>query len=91
MRTLLEGTGFEVEMIESEHRPTELSVEDGEGEGGVKAWIEMFGQRFLELVPEEERGKVAGEARDLLEGVARREDGRWVVGYVRLRWVAVKK
>ncbi|KAK6517465.1 hypothetical protein TWF281_004120 [Arthrobotrys megalospora] len=91
MKGLLEDVGFEVEMIESEYRPTELSVEDGNGEGGVKAWIEMFGQRFLELVREEERGVVAGEARDLLEGAARREDGRWVVGYVRLRWVAVKK
>ncbi|KAF3109155.1 hypothetical protein TWF102_009930 [Orbilia oligospora] len=92
MRELLEETGFEVEMIESEYRPTELSFEDGDGEGGVKAWIQMFGQRFLELVEDEaERAVVAGEARDLLEGVARREDGRWVVGYVRLRWVAVKK
>ncbi|KAK6499360.1 hypothetical protein TWF506_003988 [Arthrobotrys conoides] len=91
MKGLLEEAGFVVEMIESEYRPTELSLEDGEGEGGVKAWIEMFGQRFLELVGEGERGAVAGEARDLLEGVARREDGRWVVGYVRLRWVAVKK
>ncbi|KAF3932467.1 hypothetical protein ABW19_dt0203956 [Dactylella cylindrospora] len=93
MREMLEEVGFEVEMIESEHRPTELSEEGGDGEGGVKAWIEMFGQRFLELVgeDEEERRKVAGEARDLLEGVARREDGRWVIGYVRLRWVAVKK
>ncbi|KAK6510165.1 hypothetical protein TWF481_004879 [Arthrobotrys musiformis] len=90
MRGLLEQSGFEVEMIESEYRPTELSVEE-DGEGGVKAWIEMFGQRFLELVEESERGKVAAEARDLLEAVARREDGRWVVGYVRLRWVAIKK
>ncbi|KAK6338430.1 hypothetical protein TWF730_002492 [Orbilia blumenaviensis] len=92
MTELLTKTGFEIEMIESEYRPTELSVEDGDGEGGVKAWIEMFGQRFLELVEDvEERKVVAGVARDLLEGAARREDGRWVVGYVRLRWVAVKK
>ncbi|KAK6351907.1 hypothetical protein TWF718_005051 [Orbilia javanica] len=91
MSELLQEAGFEIEMIESEYRPTELSVEDGDMEGGVKAWIQMFGQRFLDLVPEDQRGDVAAEARDLLEGVARREDGRWVVGYVRLRWVAVKK
>ncbi|KAF3934614.1 hypothetical protein ABW20_dc0101921 [Dactylellina cionopaga] len=91
MKGLLEEAGFAVEMIEMEYRPTELSVEDGEGEGGVKAWIEMFGQRFLELIGEEERKKVAEVARDLLEGVARREDGRWIAGYVRLRWVAVRK
>ncbi|KAF3904254.1 hypothetical protein AA313_de0201976 [Arthrobotrys entomopaga] len=93
MRGLLEEVGFEVEVMEVEYRPTELSLEDEGGEGGVKAWIEMFGQRFLELVGEdvEERRRVAGVARGLLEGIGRREDGRWIAGYVRLRWVAVKK
>ncbi|EPS39460.1 hypothetical protein H072_6774 [Dactylellina haptotyla CBS 200.50] len=91
MKSMLEESGFDVEMIELEARPTELSLEDEKGEGGVKAWMEMFGQRFLELVDEPEREAVVKLARNLLEGVSRREDGRWIAGYVRLRWVATKR
>ncbi|EWC48060.1 hypothetical protein DRE_02639 [Drechslerella stenobrocha 248] len=86
MRGLLEEAGFEVEMMEVEWRPTEL-----DGERGVVGWMEMFGQRFLELVEEGKRAEVSRTAEGLLQAAARREDGKWVLGYVRLRWVAVKK
>ncbi|KAK6359969.1 hypothetical protein TWF696_001092 [Orbilia brochopaga] len=85
MRRRLEGVGFDVQLIETERRPTEL------GEGGVVGWMEVFGQRLLELVEEGRRREVVEAAARALEGAARREDGRWVIGYVRLRWVAVKR
>jgi trans-aconitate methyltransferase len=89
MNQLLKECGFEVEKMELEYRPTELSDEK-DGEGGVKAWMQMFGDKYLTLVEESVRSAVAAEARDMLEGVSRREDGRWVAGYVRLRFVARK-
>lgn len=89
MTALLEGVGFEVKVIETEYRPTELS--EGQ-DGGVLGWLKMFGSKYLELVDEEEREVVAKEVRDVLSlsGIALREDGRWVVGYNRLRFVAQK-
>ncbi|KAF3902086.1 hypothetical protein ABW21_db0201569 [Orbilia brochopaga] len=85
MKRRLERAGFEVQTIETEWRPTEL------GDNGVVGWLEMFAQRLLELVDERRRGDVLEMAGRVVEGAARREDGRWVIGYVRLRWVAVKK
>ncbi|KAJ6260745.1 hypothetical protein Dda_4974 [Drechslerella dactyloides] len=84
MRTLLESAGFDVQVIETEWRPTELP-------GGVGDWFSMFAVRLLELVEEGRRSSVVDMASRMVEGAARRGDGVWVAGYVRLRWVAVKR
>ncbi|KAI5804281.1 S-adenosyl-L-methionine-dependent methyltransferase [Geopyxis carbonaria] len=84
MRELAKGAGFVWEHGEVEYRPTVLP------EGGVRGWVELFGARFLEAIEEGERAAVVREVCEQLEWVGRRADGRFVVGYVRLRFVARK-
>jgi len=89
MTGLLEKVGFKVQVMEMEYRPTLLS--EGK-EGGVGAWVKMFGSRYLELLKDEkEREEAVVEIVEVLKSVCLREDGRWVVGYNRLRFKAVKE
>jgi trans-aconitate methyltransferase len=78
---VLEGAGFEVTMASLFDRPTEV-------EGGMRAWVEMFGSTFLDAIPAEKResffGHVERAARDL------ERDGKWYADYRRLRVVAVR-
>lgn len=95
----LKRAGFVVEMIETEHRPTEAMEAD------VESWVRLFGASFLDKVEEfvnardgglgdkgkQARENVVKEVAEAVEGVGRRhEDGAFVIGYVRLRFKARK-
>lgn len=87
MRYLLGEAGFNVEVVEVELRQTTLT--GGEG-GGLEGWVRLFGDAFLEMLEEGERDGAVKEVCDVLEGVGRREDGRFGLNYIRLRFVARK-
>lgn len=76
----LENAGFVVERLESFERPTPLP-------GDVTAWLETFGQSFLEQLPADQHADVLADVRKRLEPRLF-QDGRWVLDYVRLRFVA---
>ena len=80
---LLEARGFEVRSIALVPRPTELP-------GDVTAWLETFCGPFLAPFAEDEAAVVISEVRDRLRHNLLREDGVWVVDYVRLRFDARK-
>jgi len=82
--TRLEDHGFEVRYARLFDRPTELE----EGENGLAAWIEMFGDRLLGPVPEAEREAVVSAVEDRLRAELY-DDGTWTADYRRLRFVAV--
>ena len=88
MRKALETTGFEVERLELEYRPTQLTADS---EGGITGWIKLMGADFLEQVRESERQEVIKWACAALEDIITREDGSKWIGYVRLRGVAKKR
>lgn len=91
MRGALEAAGLEVLVLEAEYRPTRLTAETVDGKGGMEGWVRLMGARFLERLPEGERDEAVRWVLEVLEGICRREDGSWWIGYVRLRGVAVKK
>ncbi|KAH8596585.1 S-adenosyl-L-methionine-dependent methyltransferase [Bisporella sp. PMI_857] len=85
MRKALEGSGFGVERIEREYRPTEVD------KGGVEGWVRLMGKQFLDAVENgEEREKCLQEVMEILETVCRSPEGGDWLGYVRLRAVARK-
>ncbi|KAF8424715.1 S-adenosyl-L-methionine-dependent methyltransferase [Tirmania nivea] len=86
MSTALTRAGFVIEHIETEHRPTEAMEAD------VQSWIRLFGAPFLNKIEEfQAREDAVREVAEAVEGVGRRpEDGRFVIGYVRLRFQARK-
>nr|WP_311170995.1 hypothetical protein [Halobellus sp. ZY16] len=82
--TRLEAHGFEVRYARLFDRPTELD----DGEAGMAAWLEMFGDRLLDTVPESERPDVISAVEDRLRENLY-DDGTWTADYRRLRMVAV--
>jgi hypothetical protein len=89
MRETLETIGFEVEILEREYRPTELTRANG---GGLRGWIKLMGASMLEVVEDKVRREtVIDQICDILSTVVTRiEDGSQWLGYVRLRGVARK-
>ncbi|KAI8982191.1 S-adenosyl-L-methionine-dependent methyltransferase [Mycotypha africana] len=84
-KTLLEEAGFSVLHCELVPRMTVLTTD-------VVGWIDTFGFDFLKVLPnDEEREKVKKEVQEQLRPAYQREDGKWVVMYVRLRVVALKR
>lgn len=83
-RAALERAGFELESIHQFDRPTPLP-------GDVTAWLEVFGQSFLQPLPREERASYLQEVREELKPALQRADGSWFADYVRLRFVARKR
>lgn len=82
-RARLERAGFEVQRLECVARPTELP-------GRLTEWLGFFAQEQAALLP-------AAERQAFFAAVERRAaprlcaaDGRWVLDYVRLRFIAVK-
>lgn len=76
----LRAAGFDVHDIEIFDRPTPMAA-------GFRAWVEVFGPRFIEQVAPGEREAFFDE----IESRARPglyRDGGWVIDYVRLRFVA---
>lgn len=92
MARALKAAGFEVEVCESEYRPTKVTEEKGDGSGGLEGWVRLMGAKFLEAVDgEEKREKVVKSVCEWVEDVVRREeDGSRSIGYVRLRAVGRK-
>lgn len=93
MEAALAEAGFDVEVCESEYRPTKLTAERGDGSGGIEGWVRLMGAKFLEAVEgEERRERVVRAVCEWVEDVVRREEdgSRWI-GYVRLRAVGRKR
>ncbi|KAI5777434.1 S-adenosyl-L-methionine-dependent methyltransferase [Geopyxis carbonaria] len=84
MRELVEEAGLVWVRGEIQARPTTLPQGDAEG------WVRLYGAPFLDRVPEAERESVVKEVVRAVEPVGRREDGRFELGYVRLRFEARK-
>jgi trans-aconitate methyltransferase len=83
--SILAASGLETTYAVLFDRPTPLE----DGERGLRNWIAMFAQSILEKLPAEKRE----EWIDILESQARGKlfrDGRWVLDYRRLRFVAHK-
>jgi SAM-dependent methyltransferase len=82
---LLERHGFEVIHAELFDRPTPLD----EGERGLRNWIEMFGDAFLQTVSVSQREQMISD----IEREARLtlfRDSQWVMDYRRLRIAATR-
>jgi trans-aconitate methyltransferase len=47
MTQALIAAGFEVEVCESEYRPTNVTDEKIDGNGGIEGWVRLMGARFL--------------------------------------------
>ncbi|WP_255151387.1 class I SAM-dependent methyltransferase [Halorarius halobius] len=82
--TALEAHGLEVRYATLFDRPTELD----DGDDGLAAWLDMFGDDLLAGVPDDERAAVVAETEHRLRDDLF-EDGTWVADYRRLRVVAV--
>lgn len=84
--TLLEAQNFTVRFAAYFDRKTELS----DNESGIKDWIKMFGEQFLEGIKE-------GDIDDILTASQEKirptnyEDEKWFADYKRLRIVAYKE
>lgn len=82
----LERHGFEVRYATLFDRPTDLD----EGADGLALWIDMFGDRLLSPVSDDEREDVVAAAEERLRDELF-DDGVWVADYRRLRVVATKE
>jgi trans-aconitate methyltransferase len=78
---VLEGVGFDVTFATLFDRPTEV-------EGGMRAWLEMFGSVLLNAVPVEKREVFLNRAEQAAAGLEK--DGKWYADYRRLRVVAYR-
>ena len=83
--TRLEEQGLEVRRLAYFDRPTPLEP----GEQGLRDWLRMFAGPLLELVPAARREGVLTAVEEATHADLYRED-RWVVDYVRLRFLAVR-
>ena len=81
-RARLERHGFAVQSIGLIPRPTPLPT-------GMAAWLGVFANPFLALVPLADRPALLEEAVALLEPVLCDHAGNWTADYVRLRFAAV--
>jgi len=88
MSRALAQAGFNVEKIEMEYRPTELTPKDAQGKGGLEGWLRLMGANFLAAVWNEER--IIKLISKLLQKTITKEDGTQWIGYVRLRGIARK-
>ena len=82
MSNMLEQTGFKVDKIEREYRPTKADV------GGIEGWVRLMGKQFFDAVKREDREECEKEACDILKSVCASPGGGDWIGYVRLRAVA---
>lgn len=82
--TKLEAHGFEVQYATLFDRPTELA----EGDDGLAAWLDMFGDSFLSPLSDREQREVISAVENRLRQDYFR-NGTWIADYRRLRFVAV--
>jgi hypothetical protein len=83
--TLLERQGFRVTYAMHFDRPTPLD----EDERGLRNWIAMFGDKFINAAPGERHEEIILEVEARLRPALYRE-GRWFADYRRLRISAFK-
>jgi trans-aconitate methyltransferase len=83
--TLLEKQGFSVAYSSLFERPTRLE----DGEKGLKNWLEMFANSFMEAIPANQRFSVIQNIENQLRSQLYR-DGTWFADYKRIRVVAWK-
>lgn len=83
--TVLETAGFEVRYARLFDRPTPLEG----AESGLRDWLSMFAEAYLEGLAPTERERVVAAVEDRLRP-ALFEDGTWIADYRRLRVVAVR-
>lgn len=89
MRQVLEDIGFQVDILETEYRPTRLTQVE---EGGLRGWVKLMGASMLEVIEGEIKREAAiDEICDVLSTVVTRieDESQWL-GYVRLRGVSRK-
>lgn len=89
MKQALEQVGFEVNVLELEYRPTEMTAAKG---GGLPGWVKLFGAPLLNALPEEKQDEAVQHICAVLDPVITlcEDDSKWL-GYVRLRGIATKK
>ena len=79
--TLLEQVGFEVTFATLFDRPTAV-------EGGIRAWVEMFGTTTINAVPVDRREGFFAHLERAGKGLEK--DGQWYADYRRLRIAATR-
>jgi trans-aconitate methyltransferase len=79
--TLLEEVGFEVTFATLFDRPTAV-------EGGIRAWVEMFGTTMINAVPVDRREDFFTRLEQAGKGLEK--DGQWYADYRRLRIAATR-
>jgi SAM-dependent methyltransferase len=84
--TLLEQGGFFVRRIECFERPTPQEP----GEDGLARWLAMYGGALLSDLDESARAATVAKAVALAQPLLY-SHGRWVIDYVRLRFVALRR
>jgi len=84
--TILERHGLAVVQATLFDRPTPL----GDGEQGMRHWIEQFGADYLLAVPAERRARFVAKVGRLLRP-SLFQDGAWTADYRRLRIMALKE
>jgi Trans-aconitate methyltransferase len=77
----LSAGGFEVQHIERFPRPTELP-------GDLVGWLQVFGGEHAALLPGDQREDFYAAIQRRAAPALRQADGRWLLDYVRLRFVA---
>jgi trans-aconitate methyltransferase len=83
--SLLEKNGFRVVFATHFNRETPLLNEDG-----IKNWLKMFGQPYLEGIPAADIEAIIHAVENQVKPTNYKE-GNWFADYVRLRIVAIKK
>ena len=84
--SLLEDTGFEVNLAQLYDRPTLLESKNE----GIKDWIEMFGTHFFDGIDSKDKAAILTEVQDKVRSTCYK-DGQWYADYRRIRIMAVKK
>jgi trans-aconitate 2-methyltransferase len=82
--SLLEQHGLEVTQVALIDRPTPL-----EGDDGLRNWVRMFGNHWLNRIPEDRQNEFFQYTEDIARSTLLRESV-WHADYRRLRVVAIK-
>lgn len=77
----LEHAGFGVDSLELFPRPTVLPTD-------MRGWLETFARPFFNVLPHIHRENALGEVIELLRPTLCDSESRWIVDYVRLRFLA---
>ena len=84
--TRVEAGGFEIHRLDYFARPTALA--DGQT---AADWWRMFGPSVLAQLPADQVDDILRQVDDMLAPQIVDADGRWIIDYVRLRFIAVRR